>query len=275
MATYVKKTPFGYKEIALPQMQSDTDIYCLLEVERFHEMVESLKTKTKLVGDLTDAIGKLREAGDTYKNKYENARTDLLKYEKLYMDVHEDYELLKEELNSAKMELNHEKVLNQGLLRIHKERSNANRGLTPKKEHNGYLFKYSQQHFQKYYHPFTDEEKAARGLPKKSYHSGESRTIITYETLIETPYDAALPADLAEAQILSDLGKDDSVLQGKKTMRILQRNDLSWIESEPEENLLYNWKIRANYISGFWEIYLYTTSALNIPREYLFSMPNK
>ena len=64
-----------------------------------------------------------------------------------------------------------QRELNANLLRITKERANAERGLKPKKEHNGYVV-------------LTSVEKESRY--KDSY--GHPQTITLWETAMETPY---------------------------------------------------------------------------------------
>ena len=77
---------------------------------------------------------------------------------------------LEKKLAAEQQESALQRELNANLLRITKERANAERGLKPKKEHNGYVV-------------LTSVEKESRY--KDSY--GHPRTITLWETAMETP----------------------------------------------------------------------------------------
>lgn len=85
---------------------------------------------------------------------------------------------LEKKLAAEQQESALQRELNANLLRITKERANAERGLKPKKEHNGYVV-------------LTSVEKESRY--KDSY--GHPRTITLWETAMETPYTVDFEAE--------------------------------------------------------------------------------
>lgn len=166
--------------------------------------------------------------------------------------------------------------LNSNLLRIARERANANRGITPKKEHNGYLVLSSRQWIERYEHELTSAEYAEMPISFRRNHlypCTTSKAATTWKSILQTPYDASLPlsciqskienTDLWDNDILDDLGcpqMNSSELNG--SYGIFEDNEGN------ECNGLYRWVYIANYRTGFWEMELYTTQSLTVPPSY-------
>lgn len=164
--------------------------------------------------------------------------------------------------------------LNHNLKRIARERANSDRGITPKKEHDGYLVLSSRQWKERYMYDLTEEEYKA--MPdefkrKHSYPCSEQRTADVWKSVIQTPYDASIPIgqigpiiemdDLWVGGILADLG----------CVKMLESeyngiyDDFGINEDGYGINGLYKWVYVANYKSGLWEMEIFTTKSLRVP----------
>lgn len=150
--------------------------------------------------------------------------------------------------------------LNANLLRITKERANAERGLKPKKEHNGYVV-------------LTSVEKESRY--KDSY--GHPQTITLWETAMETPYTVDFEAEQVRGLIreLTQADEDGNWpicrigitgnYPGKYADMIRNKG---WREDYEEDNIMLERWLRANYRSGYWElVFLHTKPLAVVPPD--------
>ena len=153
-----------------------------------------------------------------------------------------------------------QRELNANLLRITKERANAERGLKPKKEHNGYVV-------------LTSVEKESRY--KDSY--GHPRTITLWETAMETPYTVDFEAEQVRSLLQELFQKDEDErwpicrigitgnYPGKYADMI---QDKEWHEDYEEDNIMLERWLRANYRSGYWElVFLHTKPLAVVPPD--------
>lgn len=168
-------------------------------------------------------------------------------------------------------DLERQKGLNWSLKRIATERANAQRGLTPKKRHNGYVVLHSSQYRQK--HRVGGGEDGGDGGKGGTSHNEYANV---WHTVIQTPYEARLPLDFIEYEIWHDLW--DSVLPqlGCRYMQEYEDNGeyRTWTakdENGEEKEVcgLYKWSYSANFKAGLWEVDLYHTKELKVPMEYL------
>ena len=155
--------------------------------------------------------------------------------------------------------------LNKNLLRINRERSNAERKLQPKKEHTGYILLQSQ-------------EKEIRNI-----NPNERSPQLVWETSLQTPYTVELPADEAKTQIVNDMGNSQTlkllselgierVLNNKSNRAPEELRANRYISDERQvrdgENTVVKTFLRQNFRSNFWEvIYLHTRAITSIPRS--------
>lgn len=159
-------------------------------------------------------------------------------------------------------ELDKKNDLNNHLFQIVKERSNASRGMQPKKERSGYRFVGK-----------IMQTKTISGHDKKT---GAIYTDV-WTTVLETPYDVALAFDHIEKRIFADLRGDSGVLSKMNVdyWVIKGNDDKIWkgpyseaIEENPEKkSYLFDYKFMANVTSGFWEIQITTTGPISIDRD--------
>ena len=164
-------------------------------------------------------------------------------------------------------ELERQKALNENLKRIARERSNAARGITPKKVHDGYLVLNSRQWVEHYNRELTEEEYNAKPDEFKARHKfpcTEHCTANVWKSTIQTPYDASLDLDQIGSLIDKDLW-DKGILEdiGGETMNPVESNGV--YSDFGGSNGLYKWIFIANYKSGFWEVEIYTTKSLRVP----------
>ena len=150
--------------------------------------------------------------------------------------------------------------LNANLLRITKERANAERDLKPKKEHTGYVV-------------LTSVEKESRY--KDSY--GHPRTITLWETAMETPYTVDFEAEQVRG-LIRELTQEDE--DGNWPIRRIgitgnypgkyanMIQDKEWREDYEKYNVMLERWLRANYRSGYWElVFLHTKPLAVVPPD--------
>lgn len=149
-----------------------------------------------------------------------------------------------------------QRELNANLLRITKERANAERGLKPKKEHNGYVV-------------LTSVEKESRY--KDSY--GHPRTITLWETAMETPYTVDFEAEQVRG-LIRELTQEDEdgnwpicrigITENYPGGYTAMVNDKKWSEVYEKYNVMLERWLRANYRRGYWELVFLHTKPLSV-----------
>ena len=129
MARFVKEGAFGYKDVPGGQFDQECT-HVILKLKEYDKLLqekaraEQETRNTKY--DAERAIDKAkRDASYTAQKAAEEARQTVADME--------------EALAAERAESAHQRALNANLLRIAKERANADRKLKPKKEHTGYV----------------------------------------------------------------------------------------------------------------------------------------
>ena len=150
--------------------------------------------------------------------------------------------------------------LNANLLRITKERANAERDLKPKKEHTGYVV-------------LTSVEKESRY--KDSY--GHPQTITLWETAMETPYTMDFEAEQVRGLIRELTQEDEDGNWPIRRIGITENypgkyanmiQNKEWHEKYKEHNVMLERWLRANYRSGYWElVFLHTKPLAVVPPD--------
>lgn len=282
MGYFVKKTLTGYKEV--PGGYSDPD------AEYYIQTIEEYQADRTMVENVKNVAAQVkRDAEDRVQQSRYSMGNQLIKYKQQVKDeadrrvaqanvavVQKNKRLaeLEAELAQTKELLKNANYLNRNLKRIARERANQKRGITPKKEHDGYLVLSSRQWMEHYDYIYTDEEYEVMDSAWKNKHKKpyiEHRTVDVWKSIIQTPYDASLPLsqirgmieddDLWNGGVLKEIGcpcmsKNEN--NGKYTA--FGKNDDGY-----EQNGCYKWKFWANYRSGFWELEIFTTKSLQVP----------
>ena len=163
---------------------------------------------------------------------------------------------MKEVLAAERAESAHQRALNVNLLRIAKERANADRNLKPKKEHTGYVVVVSE-------------------VREYRYRSGKKwNRVKLRETVIQSHYTVDFSETEVETQIERELfPKNDVWLIGR--IGITGRYDGTYEEmmedSSVDEELLKRnillkgqQRLRANFRSGYWEVICLHTKPLDV-----------
>lgn len=146
-------------------------------------------------------------------------------------------------------------ALNANLLRISRERANADRGLRPKKVHTGYVV-------------VTSSEKEIR------YRGGRNKllTAKVWETVLQSPYSVDFTESQARQLIEEDLLTEKNGLladvgitlichgNGYETLTEVE----NWKEIKILHNALFSRQLRANYRVGYWEYIIQHTKPLGI-----------
>ncbi|MCX4338000.1 MAG: hypothetical protein OSJ42_13400, partial [Bacteroidales bacterium] len=160
------------------------------------------------------------------------------------------------ELEEERRESAYQRDLNKNLLRIARERANADRKLKPKKEHTGYVV-------------VASEEKEYR------YRDGKKwKKVKLWETVLQSYYSVDFTEEEARTQIERDLLPQDGawlIMEIGISARYRGRyegmiEDVSVKEDFMKRNILLagQQRLRANFRSGYWELVFMHTKALGI-----------
>jgi len=152
-------------------------------------------------------------------------------------------------------EIADQRALNANLLRISRERANADRGLRPKKVHTGYVVVMS-------------SEKEIR------YKNGRNKllTAKVWETILQSPYSVDFTESQARQLIEEDLlTRGNGLLAEVGITLICHGNGYealteaeNWKEIKFLHNALFSRQLRANYRTGYWEYIIQHTKPLGI-----------
>lgn len=249
ISEFVKKAAFGYKEV--PGGHSDPECTHVILTKKEYD---------KLLREISDAEQETRvtkhEAEKEKRAAKENAEYQIWhaknEAEKAIAAMHKD-------LTEATMMEEYYRGLNENLLRVAKERANADRKLPKKKEHTGYVVTYSAEKEYRY--------KVDRN------HWG--RTML-WETVLQSPYSA----DFTEQQARTQIWEDLFLPYGEKAWEIgkLGINDdyegkYEMMQSEPDWSIRYSQKnvlltsetkLRLNFNQLYWEVVIQHTLPLGI-----------
>lgn len=186
-----------------------------------------------------NATQRLQEA-QAIETSYEVREMDLKAREDAYT-THEQNIIEREQAISGKL------ASAQNVYRIMRERANAARGITPKKQHDGYLVLGSRQW----------EEKYQSVVAGKRMQCSD----IVWKSVLQSPYSAGIPIDqirdLIEGNLRDSIAGDlgcDYMVESKQNGRYKSTKD----KMGCERNGLYKWTFQANYRSQLWEVDIYT-----------------
>lgn len=252
MAEFVKKTMMGYKEV--PGGVSDPECtHVILKEKEYEQQLRKISVAEQEARNTkNDADREIRQVRSDAQNRVSAAVTE----------ADQRVKALEQELAMAQKEVEYQRGLNANLLRISKERANADRKLKPKKEHTGYFV-------------VVTNEKDYRF--KVSRHQWAQVRI--WETTLQSPYTVDFTEQQARKQIWGDLfdaERDDNLLYkvgiahsfGKPYEELIERED--WATKYKTKNvaLRSEMKLRANFRAGYWEAsFLHTRPLGVVPPE--------
>lgn len=253
MAEFVKKTMIGYKEI--PGGASDSECTHAVLTRKEYERLLAEKAQAEQESRVTK-----HDADRAIQRAESNARYQV---QQANAEAQQRVSDMEQELGKAQGEAEYQRGLNVNLLRISRERANADRKLRPKKEHTGYL-------------AVSTLEKDYR-FKVTTHKWGQVRL---WETMLQSPYSVDFTEGQARRQIREDLfdtGQDSLCLLSKigiVSVYDKRYEDLiqvkEWGTKYKKENIALKreLKLRANFRAGYWEAsFLHTLPLGVVPPE--------
>lgn len=247
MSEFVKKTVIGYKEVPGGNSYPECT-HVILTKKEYEEIVREISTaEQKARNAKYDAEKQIREA-------QQNARYEA---QKAAEEAQKAVDGMKDTLAAETAEKGYQQRLNANLLRISKERANAERKLKPKKEHTGYVVTAS-------------EEK------DYSYREGSRRwnKVKLWETVLQSPYGVDYTEEQARKLIQEDLfpsedewliakigitarygGTYEDMIDDRKLSAEFRKNNILLGRQK---------RLRANFRVGYWEMVFMHTKPLGI-----------
>ena len=168
----------------------------------------------------------------------------------------EKIQQVEQELDAERSESDYQRRLNENLLRISRERANADRRLRPKKEHTGYVVVSS----------------AEKEISYKDYY-GKNKKVMLWETVLQSPYSVDFTEEQARHQIqeLFNRGENGRWLISQIGINASTDGGYAHLISDPKaraelavRNFLLDKRLRANYRAGYWEIIFLHTKPLSV-----------
>lgn len=191
---------------------------------------------------LADEVKRYESEIDDIKKEAESSNQKAKDAAKMMMEASQ------RAVEEAREEIEEQKSLNANLLRISRERANADRKLKPKKEHTGYVVKSSQ------------EKEFRYGVGR------EAETVIVWETTIQSPYAVSFEESVAKKQIEDDLmpANGNWLLCDIGITATFSKPYEELMEDEEfkKKNTIFKIRYRANYQQGYWEVVLTHLRAL-------------
>lgn len=231
---FLKKALMGYKHTE-NQNEADTIAW---SVDEGSQLLQEWKKYKNLAGEYRDKILNLTGKNDELNTKVKELSEILQKSSQELKDL--------QELNNKIIsELNSEQRKNANFLRICKERANADRGLVPKKVHNGYL-------------ELSRELIEITKTIKRAVSGGFSRTRIEQHKALytlwryryQTPYLISLSPDVVKDLVLKDWEK----MGISYDINFGLYEKASEIEACLSSNKFFNLSLNIKNGSKYWEI---------------------
>ena len=244
MAADAKKSATGYKLI--DRYSDATNV--ILSKEEYEQMRQE---KRSLEWQIQSERMKLTEQLQKVKD---DARTQTGAANALVENCEREIQNMQAQLTEAQDRIVLFEELNRSLLRISKERANAERELRPKKEHTGYV-------------PLSSTE--------KNRYSEKGKSVTLWETILQTPYSVKLIA--AEVKLLTENEETACILEkigitGDRSDDYRKKGLDKVLEGlASTENVILTRSLRANFRAGYWEVLVQHTKPLGIvPKEMRF-----
>lgn len=250
MSEFVKKGPFGYKTV--PGGHSDPECDHVILTKREYDQLQ------RAIKDAEQATRNAVYDAQTKEKKLLNEMQ--IKFRNMEHKAQQQIEAAEQELAEEKEESAYQRGLNENLLRIARERANADRKLRPKKEHTGYVVVSSTEKDWRYR---NDRDKW--------------ETTRLWETVLQSPY----TLDFTEQQARHEMGEltgvdSDDWVVGRLGITayydgeysdMLYDKECDWAKN-PKKNVMLRWRLRANARTGYWEVLFLHTKPLGvIPKE--------
>ena len=255
MSEFVKRTMMGYKEV--PGGHSDPE--CTHVILTLKEYDQILQEKRKAEMDATIA----KSNADKAVAKAESDAAYMAQQTR--QEAQEKVAAIQAELEQERAENAHQRALNANLLRVSRERANADRNLKPKKERCGYVV-------------VNSEEKEI------GFKTGDKRLhkVMLWETTIQSPYSVQMTEEVVRKQITDDLFPSGEVwivgrigITGK--FNGSYEKFLEWKRKNPEDSfydgnvvITRQQRLKRRFRLEYWEVAIVHTKPLSdVPGDLL------
>lgn len=250
MSEFVKKTVMGYREV--PGGHSDPECtHAILTASEYAKLLRKVSNAEQ------EARNTKYDADKEINRIQSEAQSRIAHIERETAKTVEEWE---KALADEQRESELQRELNANLLRIAKERANADRKLKPKKEHTGYVVVSS-----------TEKEHRYKD------GNGRWRAVVLWETVLETPYTVDFCVEEVRRLIqelfqnngdgnwlIARIGINGDYPKGYAEMI----NDKEWRKDYVQHNVMLERRLKANYRTGFWEmIFLHTKPLTAVPLD--------
>lgn len=214
------------------------------------EYMRLLQEKAKAEQEKRFAEGEAREKIRMAEQELEYRTAAAEKFAK------EKIQQVEQKLDAERSESAYQRSLNENLLRISRERANADRRLRPKKEHTGYVVVSS----------------AEKEISYKDYY-GKNKKAMLWETVLQSPYSVDFTEEQARHQMqeLFNRGENGRWLISQIGINASTDGGYAHLISDPKtraelavRNFLLDKRLRANYRAGYWEIIFLHTKPLSV-----------
>lgn len=251
MSEFVKRTMMGYKDV--PGGYSDPECTHVILTRKEYDQIYRKSRQAEMDAEIAKSNAN-KAIAEVKKNAAYTAQ-------KARQEAQEQVAAIQRELEHERAESAHQRALNANLLRIAKERANADRKLKPKKEHSGYGVMVSGEKEYRY---------------KDGYR--KLQNVLLWEVVIQSPYTIDMSEAIARKQITMDLLKKNEAEEtligrlgingyypGKYEDMV---DDQQWC-SEPEKyNIALEFHFQMNGRHGYWEVkFLHTKALQRIPND--------
>ena len=257
MAEFVKKTALGYKPVTGGSSDSECT-HAILTLGEYDGLKREISNAKQAVEDIkfkaAQQVGMIKN--DAEQNLWRVQNDAQMKLASQEHNAKEKIKKLKDELAAEQQESALQRGLNVNLLKITRERANADRGLKPKKEHTGYVV-------------LTSAEKEHRY--KDAY--GHFHQFTLWETAMETPYTVDFDAKQVRSLVRELFQEDEHERCQIRKIGITENypgrytdmiQDKEWRGKYKDHNVMLEQRLRANYRSGYWELVFLHTKPLSV-----------
>ena len=246
MAEYAKKTPMGYK--VLPDNSSVREATHVVLTKEEHEQLlqEKRSLEWNLQSQRNELTAQLQEVKDDAFQRVSAAEATAKQCARE----------METKLARTQQIADYWEQLNEDLLRISKERANADRNLRPKKQHTGYVVLISAEKERRY------------EVPNKL----KMEHAMLWETVIQTPFSV----DFTEEQVRQQTGTEEAILLLQRIgitadhSADCEKNGMNEVLKGPGKtgNVILSRFLRANFRAGYWELTLLHNKSLGlVPKE--------
>ena len=242
VSEFVKKTALGYKAVTGGYGDPELTHVILTRAE-----YDRIRNET--------AAANQRAFSAEISRKLEVEAAQRQAAEKIARIQKQDAESIEQEREAyrqAQDECDYQTRLNENLLRIAKERANADRKLRPKREHTGYVVISSIERDHSY---------------KDNY--GKTKTVRIWETVLQSPYRIDFTVEQARHETMELFSGDQWMIQEIGINGVYSKGYSDMLR-EPETegwmdcNAVLEQRLRANYRAGYWELIMLHTKPLGV-----------